>query len=51
MIEPDVIVYPAYNKIGIFVGPAPGGLKEKRTVHKYLRSDSEIDYWDGEEQV
>jgi uncharacterized cupin superfamily protein len=49
MIEPDVIVYPDSNKVGVFVGAAPGGPKEKRTLHKYLRGDAEIDYWDGEE--
>ncbi|KRT66411.1 MAG: cupin domain-containing protein [Candidatus Dadabacteria bacterium CSP1-2] len=49
MLEPDVIVYPDSNKIGIFVGSAPGGPKEKRTVHKYLRGDAEVDYWDVEE--
>jgi len=30
-------------------GAAPGGSKEKRTLHKYLRNDSEVDYWNGEE--
>jgi len=49
MIEPDVIVYPDSNKIGIFVDSAPGGPKKKRTLHKYLRGDAEVDYWDGEE--
>lgn len=49
MLEPDVIVYPDSNKIGIFVGSAPGGPKEKRTLHKYLRGDAEVDYWDAEE--
>jgi len=49
MIEPDVIVYPDSKKIGIFVGAAPGGPKEKGTLHKYLRDDIQVDYWDGEE--
>ncbi len=49
MIEPDVIIYPDSNKVGIFAGSAPGGPKEKRTLHKYLRGDAEVDYWDGEE--
>jgi uncharacterized cupin superfamily protein len=49
MIEPEVIVYPDSNKIGVFVGSAPGGSKENRTFHKYLRGDAEVDYWDGED--
>jgi uncharacterized cupin superfamily protein len=49
MIEPDVVVCPDSNKIGIFVGSAPGGSKESRTLHKYLRGDAEVDYWDGED--
>ena len=49
IIDPDVIVYPDSGKVGIFVGSAPGGSKEKRTLHKYLRDDTEVDYWDGEE--
>lgn len=46
MIDPDVIVYPDSGKVGIFVGSAPDGSKEMRTLHKYLRDDAEIDYWD-----
>lgn len=48
MIEPDVAVYPDSDKLGVFAGSAPGGPKEKRTVHKYFRGGSEVDYWDGE---
>ena len=49
MIEPEVTVYPDSNKIGIFVGAAPGGPKEKRTLAKSLRADADVDYWEGEE--
>ncbi|MGE5446533.1 MAG: cupin domain-containing protein [Ignavibacteriales bacterium] len=49
MIEPDTMIYPDSGKVGIFVGSAPGGSKEKRTLNKYLRDGTEIDYWDGEE--
>ncbi len=49
MDEPDVLVYPDSGKIGLFAGSAPGGPKEKRTLHKYLRSDAEVGYFDGEE--
>jgi hypothetical protein len=49
MIEPDVMVYPDSGKIGLFAGSAPGGPKEKRTLSKFLRSDAEIGYYEGEE--
>jgi uncharacterized cupin superfamily protein len=49
MIEPDVIVYPDSNKVGILVGSAPGGPKEQRTLNMFLRTEAKVDYWDGEE--
>ena len=49
MIEPDVMVYPDSGKVGIFAGAAPGGDKQKRTFSKFLRSDAEVDYYEGEE--
>jgi uncharacterized cupin superfamily protein len=49
MVEPDVMVYPDFGKIGILGGAAPGGPKEKRTLSKFLRSDAEVGYYDGEE--
>jgi uncharacterized cupin superfamily protein len=49
MIEPEVTVYSDSNKMSIFVGAAPGGPKEKRTLAKSLRADAEVDYWEGEE--
>jgi uncharacterized cupin superfamily protein len=49
MIEPDVMVYPDSGKVGIFGGAAPGGPKEERTFSKFLRSDAEVGYYDGEE--
>ena len=42
MDEPDVLVYPDSGKIGVFAGSAPGGPKEKRTLHKYLRAGAEV---------
>ncbi len=48
MIEPDVIVYPDSGKVGILAGSAPGGPKEQRTLHMFLRTDARMDYWDGE---
>jgi uncharacterized cupin superfamily protein len=49
MIEPEVTVYPDSNKIGVFIGAAPGGPKEKRTLAKSLRADAEVDYWEDED--
>jgi hypothetical protein len=49
MIEPDVMVYPDSNKVGISAGSAPGGPKEERTFSKFLRADAEVGYYDGEE--
>ncbi|MDP8963292.1 MAG: cupin domain-containing protein [Cyanobacteriota bacterium] len=49
MIEPDITAYPDSNKIGVFAGAAPGGAKEKRTLNAYFPTDSETDYWDGEQ--
>ena len=48
MVEPDVMVYPDSGKVGMFAGVAPGGPKEKRTFSKFLRSDAEVGYFDGE---
>lgn len=41
MREPEVLVYPDSNKIGVR-GEAPGA------PNKNLRADAEVDYWDGE---
>ncbi len=48
MIEPDAMVYPDSDKIGLFAGSAPGGPKAKRTLSKFLRSDTEVEYYEGE---
>src|ERR687890_2821464 len=49
MVEPDVMVYPDSGKVGIFGGAAPGGPKEKRTFSKFLREETEVGYYEGEE--
>jgi uncharacterized cupin superfamily protein len=48
MVEPDVLVYPDSNKVGLFAGAAPGGARDKRTLQKYLSADAEVGYYDGE---
>jgi uncharacterized cupin superfamily protein len=49
MVEPDVLVYPDSNKVGLFAGAAPGGPRDRRTMQKYLRSDAEVGYYDRED--
>ncbi len=48
MEAPDVMVYPDSGKVGIFGGAAPGGPEEERTFSKFLRTDAEVGYYDGE---
>ncbi|MCA9562777.1 MAG: methyltransferase domain-containing protein, partial [Myxococcales bacterium] len=48
MIHPEVAVYPDSKKVGVLVGAAPGGPKEKRTLTTWFRLDDQVDYWDGE---
>lgn len=48
MEEPDVIVYPDSEKIGVFAGSPPGGPKD-REVHGYFRLEDAVSYWSGEE--
>ncbi|MGH3086048.1 MAG: cupin domain-containing protein [Rubrobacteraceae bacterium] len=49
MNEPDVMVYPDSDKLGVFGGAAPGGSKEKRAFSKFLKASPEVGYYDGEE--
>jgi uncharacterized cupin superfamily protein len=48
MDDPEVTVYPDSEKIGVFVGTAPGGEGE-RCLHEYYRTEDAVDYWTGEE--
>lgn len=48
MNEPDAMVYPDSNKIGIVAGTAPGGPREEITLQKTFHADSNVDYWEGE---
>ncbi|GAA0285321.1 cupin domain-containing protein [Halobacterium noricense] len=47
MHEPEVTVYPDSEKVGVFVGAAPGG-RSGRTHNGYYRMADDVDYWDGE---
>lgn len=46
--EPEVLVYPDSEKVGVMSGAAPGDDGE-RNVEGYYRVDDAVDYWDGEE--
>jgi uncharacterized cupin superfamily protein len=48
MREPDVVVYPDSNKIGVFAGAAQGGAPQALTLRKFVSLAGEVDYWDGE---
>ncbi len=50
MVHPDVVVYPDSNKVGVFVGAAPGGPAEQRRMTKFLPLAAEVDYWEGERE-
>jgi hypothetical protein len=45
MVEPDVLIYPDSNRVGLFAGAAPGCTRDKRTLQEYLRADAEVGYY------
>lgn len=49
MNEPDVMVYPDSEKVGVVAGAAPGGDSGERTVEGFYRQGDAVDYWEGEE--
>jgi uncharacterized cupin superfamily protein len=49
MAQPDAMVYPDSGKVGVFVGAAPGGPKEKRTLSGFFRAEDGVNYYEGEE--
>lgn len=46
MNEPDVTVYPDTDKVGVFVGAAPGGDADERPLHAYFSHDDTVGYWE-----
>jgi uncharacterized cupin superfamily protein len=48
MIPADVVEYPDSDKVGVYVGSAPGGDPTKRTFSHRGRLGPGLDYWDGE---
>lgn len=47
MRDPDVLVYPDSEKIGVFAGSAPGG-EGDRDVSGFYRREDDVGYWEGE---
>jgi uncharacterized cupin superfamily protein len=48
MIEPEVSIYPDSHKVGVMVGSAPGGAKEKRSLAANYMLNSETSYFEDE---
>lgn len=48
MIEPDVIVYPDSNKVGVMAGSPPGGDAGARTLTAFFERDRAVGYFHGE---
>jgi len=48
MNEPDIIMYPDSEKVGILAGAPPGGDSDERTYEAYHDRGESLDYWEGE---
>jgi len=48
MLEPEVVTYPESEKIGVIAGSPPGRVDNKDGVFKFVREDSGVGYWEGE---
>ena len=46
--QPDVVVYPDSNKVGVFAGSAPGQNPENSVFKKYFKIETNTDYWKDE---
>jgi len=44
--EPDVVLYPDSDKVGVIAGSAPGRDEEKRTLAAWFENKP-VDYWQG----
>ena len=49
MRAPDICVYPDSKKFGLFGGGAPGRKSEDRYLTSFVRSEPELQYFDGED--
>jgi len=50
MNEPDVMVYPDSEKVGVMAGRAPGGDRDGTDLNEYFRRADAVGYWDGEQE-
>ena len=48
MNEPDAMVYPDSDKVGVLAGAPPGGDSGERTLDLFFRRGDAVDYWHGE---
>ena len=48
MIQPEVVEYPDSGKVGAIAGAPPGGKKTGRGVRGFYKTDSAVDYYEGE---
>ena len=44
MRDPDVVVYPDMDKVGVYTGTPPGR-HDGRKLTKYYPDDADVDYW------
>ncbi len=49
MIEPEVLVYPDSEKVGVMAGAPPGGESDERLIDAYFKMESAVDYWTDED--
>jgi Uncharacterized conserved protein, contains double-stranded beta-helix domain len=47
MQDPDVVIYPDMDKVGVYTGTPPGR-HEGRKLTKYYPEDADVDYWPDE---
>lgn len=48
MNDPDVMVYPDSEKVGVMAGRPPGGDDDETALKAYFRREDAVDYWDRE---
>lgn len=50
MRDPDIVVYPEMNSIGLFTGAAPGSHPDEFTFQRTLQADAEVEYKTSSEE-
>jgi uncharacterized cupin superfamily protein len=46
MVEPEALVYPDADAVGVMAGEAPGGDEDARDVSAYFHAADAVDFWD-----